>query len=71
MELQVDPKNRQSYKRLLDHYNINLKSNEDIYKYYKSVNRKSQSILPTFQKTTANLMMIEEKIKLLSEVTFK
>ena len=28
MELQADAKNRQSYKRLLDHYNINLKSND-------------------------------------------
>ena len=28
MELQADTKNRQSYKRLLDHYNINLKSND-------------------------------------------
>ena len=71
MKLQVDPKNRQSYKRLLEHYNINLKSNDDIYGYYESAIRKSRGILPTFQMTTANLMMIEEKIKLLSEVTFR
>ena len=46
MELQADPKNRQSYKRLLEHSNINLKSNDDIYEYYESAIRKSQGIQP-------------------------
>ena len=62
MKLQANPKNLQSYKRLLDQYNINLKSNDNIYKYYKSNIKKSQNILPTFQKTTTNLMMTEEQI---------
>ena len=62
MELQSDPKNRQSYKRLFENYNINLKSNDDIYKYRKSDIKKSQSIPPTFQKTTAYSMMKGEQI---------
>ena len=61
MELQADLKSRQSYKRLLDHYNINLKSNDDIYAYYESAITKSQSIHQSF-KNIADLMMKEEKI---------
>ena len=49
MELRADPKKKQSYKRLLEHYNINLKSNNDSYKYHESVIKKSQSILPTLK----------------------
>ena len=56
---------------MLKHCNINLKSNDYNYKYYESAIRKSQNTLPTLQKNTANLMMTEEQIKLLSEVTFK
>ena len=36
MKLQVDPKSRKSYKKLLEHYNINLKSNDYKYRYYES-----------------------------------
>ena len=71
MKLQADPKNKKNYKRLIEHYNINLKSNDYIYKYYISAIRKSKNTLPTLQKNTLNLMITEEQIKLLSEVTFK
>ena len=64
-------KGRQSYKRLLEHYNINLKSNDYNYRYYESAIRKCQNKQPTFQKNTVNLMMTEEQIKLLSKVAFK
>ena len=57
MELQADPKNRQGYKRLLEYYNVNLKFNDDIYEYYESAIRKSQSIISNFQKLTSNLMI--------------
>ena len=70
IKLQADHKNRQRYKSLLEYENVNLKSNDDIYKFYKSNIKKSQSILPTFRKTTANLIMTREQIKLLSEVIF-
>ena len=43
MKLQVDHKSRQSYKRLLEHFNINLKSNDYINKYYESAIKKSQN----------------------------
>ena len=68
MKLQVDSKSRKSDKRLLEHYYINLKSNDYIYKYYQSFIKKKQT---TLKKNTLNLMMTEEQIKLLSEVTFK
>ena len=70
MKIQDDPK-KQSYIGLLEHYNINLKSNDYNYRYYESAIRKSQNTLPTLQKNTVNLMMTKEQIKLLSEVTFK
>ena len=71
MKLQADPKNRKSYIRLLEHYNINLKSIDYIYNYYESAIRKSKNRLPTLQKNTVNWMMTKEQIKLLGEVTFK
>ena len=43
IELQDDPKNRQSYKRLIEYYNINLKSNDDIYGYYEFAIRKTKT----------------------------
>ena len=71
MKLQADPKNSQSYKRLLEHCNINLKSIEGIKKYYASSMNKIHNMLLIFQISIVNLMMTEEQIKVLSVIEYK